>query len=61
VRARVEHQFQALKNPFRHRKARYKGLAKSAARLIRLFGLANLLIVKRRLMALGFFEKDAPA
>jgi len=34
------------------KKARYRGLAKNAAQLFALFGLANLLIAKRRLFAL---------
>lgn len=34
-------------------KARYKGLAKNAAQLFTLFGLANLFIAKRRLYALN--------
>lgn len=44
VRAKVEHPFHAVKNLFRHRKARYKGLAKNEAQLFSLFGLANLAI-----------------
>jgi IS5 family transposase len=61
VRARVEHPFHVVKNLFRHRKTRYKGLAKNAAQLFSLFGLANLVIAKRRLMALNSQGKDAPA
>jgi IS5 family transposase len=61
VRARVEHPFHVVKNLFRHRKTRYKGLAKNAAQLFSLFGLANLVIAKRRLMALDSHGKDAPA
>ena len=34
------------------KKVRYKGLAKNTAQLFTLFGLANLLITKRRLFAL---------
>jgi IS5 family transposase len=41
-----------IKNLFKHRKVRYKGLAKNEAQLFSLFGLANLVIAKRRLMAL---------
>ena len=61
VRARVEHPFHVVKNLFRHRKTRYKGLAKNAAQLFSLFGLANLVIAKRRLMALNSCGRDAPA
>lgn len=50
VRAKVEHPFHVVKNLFRHRKARYKGLAKNQAQLFSLFGLANLVIAKRALM-----------
>jgi IS5 family transposase len=50
VRARVEHCFQIVKNLFRHRKTRYRGLAKSLAQLHTLFALANLVIAKRSLL-----------
>jgi transposase, IS5 family len=52
VRAKVEHPFHVVKNLFRHKKVRYKGLAKNVAQLFSLFGLANLVIAKRRLFAL---------
>lgn len=52
VRAKVEHPFHLVKNVFGFKKARYRGLAKNAAQLFALFGLANLLIAKRRLFAL---------
>lgn len=52
VRAKVEHPFHVVKNLFRHKKVRYKGLAKNAAQLWSLFGLANLVIAKKRLLAL---------
>ena len=52
VRAKVEHPFHVIKNLFRHKKVRYKGLAKNEAQLFSLFGLANLVIAKRRLLAL---------
>jgi len=52
IRAKVEHPFHVVKNLFRHRKTRYRGLAKNTAQLLTLFGLANLLIAKRRLLAL---------
>ena len=53
VRARVEHPYHVVKNLFGHKKARYKGLAKNTVQLYTLFGLANLVIVKRKLMAIG--------
>lgn len=52
VRAKVEHPFHVVKNLFRHKKVRYKGLEKNAAQLWSLFGLANLVIAKKRLLAL---------
>ena len=52
MRAKVEHPFHILKNLFGLRKVRYRGLAKNTAQLFTLFGLANLLIAKRRLFAL---------
>lgn len=52
IRAKVEHPFHIVKNVFAFKKARYRGLAKNAAQLFALFGLANLLIAKRRLFAL---------
>ena len=52
VRAKVEHPFHVIKNRFLHRKVRYKGLAKNEAQLFSLFGLANLVIAKRPLLAM---------
>lgn len=51
VRAKVEHPFHVVKNLFRHRKTRYRGLLKNTAHLLTLFGLANLLLARRRLLA----------
>jgi IS5 family transposase len=51
VRARVEHPFHILKNLFRHRKTRYRGLAKNTAQLHSLFALANLFIARHRLLS----------
>jgi len=50
VRARVEHPFHIIKNLFRHRKTRYRGLAKNTAQLHSLFALANLMIAKPSLL-----------
>ncbi len=52
IRAKVEHPFHVIKNLFRHKKVRYKGLTKNTAQLFSLFGLANLVIAKRSLLAL---------
>ena len=51
VRAWVEHPFHVVKNRFRHKKLRYRGLAKNTAQLHTLFALANLVIVKKTLLA----------
>ena len=52
IRARVEHPFHVVKNLFKHQKSSYKGLAKNGAQMFSLFGLANLVIAKKRLLAL---------
>ena len=44
IRAKVEHPFHVLKNLFKHRKTRYRGLAKNEAQLFSLFGLVNLVL-----------------
>ena len=48
VRAFGEHPFPILKNIFRHRKVRSRGLAKNGPQLYTLFGLANLIIGARQ-------------
>ena len=47
VRAFVEHPFHIVKNLFRYRKVRYRGLAKNGHQLYALFGLANVVIGAR--------------
>lgn len=47
VRAFVEHPFHIVKNIFRHRKVRYRGLAKNGHQLYTLFGLANVVLGSR--------------
>jgi IS5 family transposase len=47
VRAYVEHPFHLVKNIFRYRKVRYRGLAKNGHQLYVLFGLANVVIGAR--------------
>jgi IS5 family transposase len=51
IRAKVEHPFHVVKNLFRHRKTRYRGLAKNTAQLFSLFGFANLVLAKRALLS----------
>ena len=53
IRAKVEHPFHVVKNLFRHRKTRYRGLAKNTAQLFSLFGFANLVLAKRGLLKLN--------
>jgi IS5 family transposase len=48
VRAFVEHPFHIVKNLFRHRKVRYRGLAKNGHQLYTLFGLANIVLGARK-------------
>ncbi len=50
IRAKVEHPFHVVKNLFRHRKTRYRGLAKNTAQLLTLFGMANLVLARRWLL-----------
>ena len=50
VRAVVEHPFHIVKNRFRHKKLRYRGLKKNTVQLHTLFALANLVIVKKALL-----------
>jgi IS5 family transposase len=51
VRALVEHPLHWIKKIFGLKKVRYGGLAKSTAQWFTLFGLANLMIAKRWLLA----------
>ena len=52
LRAKVEHPFHVVKNLFKHRKTRYRGLAKNEAHLFVLFGMANLVMARRRIFAI---------
>ena len=53
IRAKVEHPFHVVENLFRHRKTRYRGLAKNSAQLFSRFGLANLMLARRWLLDAG--------
>jgi IS5 family transposase len=53
VRAWVEHPFHIVKNLFRHKKLRYRGLTKNTAQPHTLFALANLVIVRKTPLAQG--------
>ena len=49
ARALVEPPFHIIKNIFRHRKVRYRGLAKNTGQLRVLFALANIYMLRRQL------------
>jgi len=48
VRCKVEHVFAVIKNIFRYRKTRYRGLQKQTAKLNIMFALANLYLADRK-------------
>jgi IS5 family transposase len=50
TRARGEHAFRIVKQLWGFTKVRYRGLAKNTARLYTMFALANLYMVRRRLL-----------
>jgi len=50
TRARGEHAFHVVKRLWGFTKVRYRGLAKNTARLFTMFALANLYLVRRRLI-----------
>jgi IS5 family transposase len=52
-RARCEHVFHVVKRLWGFSKVRYRGLAKNTARLFTAFALANLYLLRRRLMPPG--------
>jgi IS5 family transposase len=52
VRARCEHVFNVVKNLWGHSKVRYKGITKNAHQLFTLFALANLYLVRKKLLKL---------
>ena len=51
ARAKVEHVFRVIKRQFGYARVRYRGLAKNAAQMLTLTALANLYLVRRKLMA----------
>ena len=53
ARARVEHVFNVVKRLWGFSKVRYRGLAKNTARLYTAFALANLYMLRRRLLPQG--------
>lgn len=53
VRAKVEHPFRVIKDLWFHRKVRYKGLSKNAGQMFMLCALANLFMVRKKLLAVA--------
>jgi IS5 family transposase len=53
IRARVEHPFNVVKRLWQFTKVRYRGVAKNLAKAYTMFALANLYLVRRRLMPRG--------
>ena len=51
VRVRVEHPFHVVKRPWGLTKVRYRGLRKNAVRAYAAFALANLYLVRKRLLS----------
>ncbi len=48
IRSKVEHIFGIVKNLFRYKKTRYRGLRKQTAKLNMMFALANLYLAERK-------------
>lgn len=53
IRARVEHPFNVVKRLWGFTKVRYRGVAKNLAKAYAIFALANLYLVRRRLLPPG--------
>ncbi|WP_406850193.1 IS5 family transposase, partial [Chromobacterium phragmitis] len=51
IRAKVEHPFRVIKQQFGYLKTRYRGLKKNTAQLMTLFGLANIWLARKVLLA----------
>ena len=47
----MEHPFRVVKRQFGYVKVRYRGLKKNTAQLVTLFALANVWMVRKKLMA----------
>jgi transposase, IS5 family len=52
IRAKVEHPFRVIKRQFGYMKVRFKGLAKNTGQILTLFALANLWLVRKKLLKL---------
>ncbi len=53
LRAKAEHPFHVVKNLFRHRKTRHRGLKRNTAQIVTLFALANPFQARHRLARMG--------
>lgn len=53
IRAKVEHPFRVIKRQFGYQKVRFKGLAKNTAHVLTLFALANLWLVRKKLLLMA--------
>lgn len=53
LRAKVEHPFKVIKEQWKHRKLRYKGLAKNASQFTMLAALCNIYMVRKSLLAMA--------
>lgn len=53
VRSKVEHVFRVIKRQFGYQKVRFKGLPKNTAQIQMLLALANLYLVRKRLLVAG--------
>ncbi|KJH66540.1 transposase [Chromobacterium violaceum] len=51
IQAKVEHPFRVVKQQFGYLKTRYRGLKKNTAQLMTLFGLANIWLARKALLA----------
>ncbi len=51
VRSKVEHPFRVVKRQIGYQKVRFRGLAKNTARILALFALSNLWMMRRTLLA----------
>lgn len=52
IRAKVEHPFRVIKRQFGYMTVRFKGLAKNTGQILTLFALANLWLVRKKLLAM---------
>jgi IS5 family transposase len=60
TRARGEHAFRVVKQLWGFTKVRYRGIAKNAARLFTAFALANLYLLRRKLLPRGWSAYPSP-